>query len=95
MASHRVIHYIAGSKTILPTVHLHCHIKPRASKVREGVTALTADAVHICVAAIPKDGESNKAVLAVLSQVRSFVWCVCVNNSASNWIHVGAQRAQV
>lgn len=71
MASQRFLHYVAkSSKTTAPTVYLQCLIKPRASKVREGVTALTDEAVFICVAAIPKDGESNRAVLAILSQVR-------------------------
>ncbi|CAN8104316.1 unnamed protein product [Discula destructiva] len=68
MASHRFIYYVAGSKNTLPTVYLKCHVKPRANSIREGITALTADAVKICVAAIPKDGESNKAVLNVLSE---------------------------
>lgn len=69
MASQRLIQYVAGTKNKFPAVYLQCHIKPRASKVREGVCSLTDDAVHICVAAIPRDGESNKAVLAVLSKV--------------------------
>lgn len=73
MASQRVIQYVAGTKNKVPAVYLQCHIKPRASKVREGVSSLTADAVHICVAAIPKDGESNRAVLSVLSEVGSRV----------------------
>lgn len=71
MASYRFIHYVASSsKSRLPKAYLQCLIKPRANKMREGVTALTDEAVHICVAAVPKDGESNRAVLAVLSQVR-------------------------
>lgn len=71
MASHHFIHYVASSrKNILPIVYLQCLIKPHASKVREGVTTLVDEAVHICVTSIPKDGESNRAVLAVLSQVR-------------------------
>lgn len=72
MAASRVLHYVAGSgsKSKLPAVvYLRCHVKPRASKVREGVTAVTDDAVEVCVAAVPKDGESNRAVLAVLSEV--------------------------
>lgn len=69
MAAPRVIQYVAGGKTKLPVVHLHCRVKPNASKVREGVTSVTDDAVELCVAAVPRDGESNKAVLAVLSEV--------------------------
>lgn len=70
-ATQRVLQYVAPSgKTKLPTVHLRCHVKPGAAKAREGVTSLTDDAVGVCVAAAPRDGESNKAVLAVLSKVR-------------------------
>lgn len=69
MASQRLIQYVAGTKNKLPAVYLQCHIKPRANKAREGISSVTDDAVHICVAAIPKDGESNRAVLSVLSKV--------------------------
>lgn len=71
MASHRVLQYVAGAKKKPPTVYLHCHVKPGASKVREGITALTDSAIELCVSAVPKDGESNRAVLAVLSEVSS------------------------
>lgn len=64
-----VFHYVSGGKSRVPAVYLRCHVKPRASKAREGVTAVTSDAVEVCVAAVPKDGESNRAVLAVLSEV--------------------------
>lgn len=69
MASQRVLQYVAGAKQKPPTVYLRCHVKPGASKVREGITALTDSTIELCVAAVPKDGESNKAVLAVLSEV--------------------------
>lgn len=69
MSSHRVLQYVAGAKKKPPTVYLRCHVKPGASKVREGITALTDSTIELCVSAVPKDGESNKAVLAVLSEV--------------------------
>jgi uncharacterized protein len=69
MASHRVLQYFAGANKKPPTVYLHCHVKPGASKVREGITAVTDSTIELCVSAVPKDGESNKAVLAVLSEV--------------------------
>lgn len=69
MASQRVLQYVAGAKQKPPTVYLRCHVKPGASKVREGITSLTDNTIELCVAAVPKDGESNKAVLAVLSEV--------------------------
>ncbi|KAK2609756.1 hypothetical protein N8I77_003242 [Diaporthe amygdali] len=68
MASHRVLQYVAGAKTKPPTVYMRCHVKPGASKVREGITALTDSTIELCVSAVPKDGESNKAVLTVLSE---------------------------
>lgn len=69
MAIRRVIQYVAGGNNRLPAVYLHCRVKPNASKTREGVTALTDDAVELCVAAVPRDGASNRAVLEVLSKV--------------------------
>lgn len=71
MATHRVLRYAVATKKNPATVYLHCHVKPGASKVREGITSLTDDTIELCVSAIAKDGESNKAVLAVLSEVRS------------------------
>ncbi|KAI7779126.1 hypothetical protein LA080_001288 [Diaporthe eres] len=64
----RTSRYVAGAKKKPPTVYLRCHVKPGASKVREGITALTDSTIELCVSAVPKDGESNKAVLAVLSE---------------------------
>lgn len=69
MATHRFIQYVAGSKNKLPTIYLQCRVKPGASKFREGVASLTDDAVELCVAAAARNGEANKAVLAVLSEV--------------------------
>lgn len=79
--THRFLQYIASpsknnsNKLLRPagaaaTVLLRCHVKPGAAKAREGVTALTDDAVELCVAAAARDGESNRAVLGVLSKVR-------------------------
>lgn len=70
MAPQRLVQYVAGSKNKLPSVYLQCRVKAGASKVREGITALTSDAVELCVSAPARDGEANKAVVAVLSKVR-------------------------
>lgn len=51
------------------TIYIHCHVKPGASKQREGVTCITDEAVEICVAAQAKEGEANKSVVKVLSEV--------------------------
>jgi uncharacterized protein len=50
-------------------LELHLHVKPGASKVRQGISAIGSDAVELCVAAPPRDGEANKAVVEVLSGV--------------------------
>lgn len=70
MATHRFIQYAVGSKKKPAMVYLRCHVKPGASKVREGITALTDDTIELCVSAAAREGEANKAVVAVLSEVR-------------------------
>ncbi|OTA88402.1 hypothetical protein M434DRAFT_15052 [Hypoxylon sp. CO27-5] len=49
-------------------LQLRCHIRPGASKVREGVAAVTDESVELCVAAPPQDGKANKAVIEILSE---------------------------
>ena len=69
--STRALRYVAGTKKApLASLYLQCRVKPGASKSREGVTGLTEDAVEICVAAPAREGEANKAVIRVLSEVR-------------------------
>ncbi|EEY17232.1 conserved hypothetical protein [Verticillium alfalfae VaMs.102] len=63
------LRYVAAAKTSsLGTLYLHCYVKPGAAKAREGVTGLTEDAIEICVAAQPREGQANKAVLRLLSE---------------------------
>jgi uncharacterized protein YggU (UPF0235/DUF167 family) len=63
------IRYVAASKkSPLAALPLQSHVKPGASKSREGVAGLTNDAVELCVAAQAREGEANKAVVAVLSK---------------------------
>lgn len=50
-------------------LQLRCHVRPGASKAREGVVAITDEVIEVCVSAPPQDGKANKAVLEVLSQV--------------------------
>lgn len=86
-ATQRFLQYIAPSgKNKLPTVHLRCHVTPGAAKVREGVTSLTEDSVKLCVAAAARDGESNKAVLAVLSKVSKMHFYVLVDCFVMNLV---------
>ena len=70
MASSTAIRLIAGTKSSpLGTLQLICRVRPGAAASREGVTALADDAVELCVSAPARDGEANKAVLRVLSEV--------------------------
>ncbi|KAK5625689.1 hypothetical protein RRF57_001405 [Xylaria bambusicola] len=57
------------SKSSAETLLLRCHVRPGASKAREGVVAITDEVIELCVSAPPQDGKANKAVLAVLSEV--------------------------
>ena len=70
MASKQAIRFVAAStKSELGSIHLQCHVKPGASKQREGVAALTEEAVELCVAAAAREGEANKAVRGVISDI--------------------------
>ncbi|KAI0895235.1 YggU-like protein [Annulohypoxylon nitens] len=70
MAARNAITLVRKSKPSAPEfLQLRCHITPGASKVREGVAAVTDECIEICVSAQPQDGKSNKAVLELLSEV--------------------------
>src|SRR5690349_17997139 len=52
MASSSAIRFVTGTKkSPLGSLHLQLHVKPGASKNREGVIAITDDAIELCVAA--------------------------------------------
>lgn len=64
------VRFIAGSKkSALGNLHLRCHVRPGAAKSRQGVLAVTDEAVELCVAAQARDGEANRAVVKLLSEV--------------------------
>ncbi|KAI0381365.1 hypothetical protein F5Y04DRAFT_280897 [Hypomontagnella monticulosa] len=70
MATRNAITLIQKSKSSAPEIlQLRCHIRPGASKVREGVTAVTDESVELCVSAPPQDGKANKAVIEILSEI--------------------------
>ncbi|KAM5352086.1 hypothetical protein ACJ41O_004809 [Fusarium nematophilum] len=70
MASSSAIRFVTGSKkSPLGSLHLQLRVKPGASRNREGITAVTDDAIELCVAAQAREGEANKAVVQVLSAV--------------------------
>ncbi|KAM0326946.1 hypothetical protein ACHAQA_006066 [Verticillium albo-atrum] len=64
------LRYVAATKkSPFGILYLHCRVKPGAAKAREGVTALTDEVVELCVAAQPREGEANKAVVQLLSEI--------------------------
>jgi len=71
MASSSAIRFIASSttKSTFGSVQLQCHVKPGASKQREGVLSINDDTIEICVAAHAREGEANKAVRNLISDV--------------------------
>ncbi|KAM0474554.1 hypothetical protein ACHAPX_007498 [Trichoderma viride] len=63
------VRFLAGSKKAPQGIlQLRLHVKPGASKNREGIQAVTEEAIELCVAAQAKDGEANQAVMEVLSE---------------------------
>ncbi|XXH01403.1 kinase-regulated stress-responsive transcription factor skn7 [Hypoxylon texense] len=70
MASRSAITLVQKSKpSSTEILQLRCRIRPGASKVREGVAAVTEESVELCVAAPPQDGKANKAVIEILSEI--------------------------
>jgi uncharacterized protein YggU (UPF0235/DUF167 family) len=68
------IRFVATKVSKPPTasIQLRCRVKPGASVNREGVSAISDDAVEVCVAARAKEGEANKAVRDVIAEASSF-----------------------
>lgn len=58
------------------SLQIACHVKPNASSNREGITAIGAERVDVCVAAVPRNGEANTAVSRVLAQVYPLSFCL-------------------
>lgn len=70
MASLPVIRHVASSaKSALGFIHVQCHVKPGASKQREGILSISDTVIEVCVSAQPRDGEANKAVKELFSEV--------------------------
>lgn len=69
MASNAVRFIAAPKRSPLGSLQLHLRVKPGASKDREGVTGVTDSAIDLCVSARVRDGEANKAVVSLLSDV--------------------------
>ncbi|KAF5571984.1 DUF167 domain-containing protein [Fusarium phyllophilum] len=70
MASPSAIRFVTGTKkSPLGSLYLQLRVKPGASKNREGVIAITDDAIELCVSAQAREGEANKAVVQLLSGI--------------------------
>lgn len=67
--SARAIWYVAATKSAKNTLYMHCNVKPGANKNREGIASVDDEAIEVCVAAQAREGEANKAVIKVLSEV--------------------------
>lgn len=63
------VRFVASKKYALGSLHLQLFVKPNASAAREGIVSVTPSAIHVAIAAQPKDGEANKAVVNLLSDV--------------------------
>lgn len=53
----------------LVSILIQCRVKPGVSKNREGIDSVTDFAVELSVAAPAREGEANKAVIRVMSDV--------------------------
>ncbi|RDL32530.1 YggU-like protein [Venustampulla echinocandica] len=62
-------HVASSSKSALGYIYLQCHVKPGASKQREGIISVSEDIIEVCVSAQAREGEANKAVREVFSDV--------------------------
>ncbi|KAK1757219.1 hypothetical protein QBC47DRAFT_422198 [Echria macrotheca] len=68
----RAIWYVTGTKkSPHGTLYINCNVKPGASKSREGIAAVDDEAIEVCVSAQAREGEANKAVIKLLSEVLS------------------------
>ncbi|KJZ72431.1 hypothetical protein HIM_08234 [Hirsutella minnesotensis 3608] len=71
MSSGAAVRFVTGTKKSSSVaggvIRLQLRVKPGASKDREGVVSVLDDCVELCVAAQPRDGEANKAVVKLLS----------------------------
>jgi uncharacterized protein (TIGR00251 family) len=53
----------------LSSIYLQCRVRPGINKLREGIIKVTDEAVELRVAAQPLEGEANRAVIKVISDI--------------------------
>jgi uncharacterized protein YggU (UPF0235/DUF167 family) len=68
-SSNAVRFMAASKKSLFGSLQLQLHVKPGARGNREGIVGVTDRSIELCVAAQAKDGEANKAVLGLLSEI--------------------------
>lgn len=51
------------------SISISCHVKPGVSGNREGISSASLDDVTLCVMARAQEGEANKAVQKMISEV--------------------------
>lgn len=74
-------------------LHISCYVKPNAFAQRAGVTAVGNGRVNVSVAAVPRDGAANIAVLEIFADVcvdNDHLVCDLFHNSLT-FIHSGLQ----
>ena len=85
----RALWFVAATKkSAQNTLYMQCNVKPGASKAREGVSSVDDEAIGICVAAQAREGEANKAVIRILSEVRISQFCPSPSGSISSYLQV-------
>ncbi|KAF9733222.1 hypothetical protein PMIN06_009421 [Paraphaeosphaeria minitans] len=57
-----------GSKTSTGSILILCRVKPGVSANREGVSGISDLGVEVCVAARAKEGEADRAVMAIIAE---------------------------
>lgn len=78
-------------------LHISCYVKSNASAQRAGVTAVGNGRVDVSVAAVPRDGAANIAVLQIFADVcvdNGYLVCNLFHNSLT-LTHSGLQGPQV
>lgn len=88
------IRFIPSTTKALGAIYLQCHVKPGASKAREGIISVGEDVIEVCVSARAKEGEANKAVRDLFSSVcfmlfiiHSFFFVFCFIYVSSDFLN--------
>ncbi|KAL5594318.1 hypothetical protein BROUX41_001260 [Berkeleyomyces rouxiae] len=92
------IRFVAASKkSPFASLHLQFHVKPGASKAREGIISVNDNVIELCVSAQAREGEANKAVVHVVSKAldmpKSDIWISHGLKSRDKTVVVGRVKA--